>query len=267
MAGEYTIAGGAAEADRLARQADVMAEATLAFLERSGLRGAATCLDLGCGEGQVSIAMARVSGSEGRVVGIDVDPEALHDAAVAAKRAKVQVAFLRADASKPVAEPPFDLAYCRLLLSHLVDPVAVVCVMRDAVRPGGVVAVEDLLTGTLRSEPERPVLDELQSVYAATVRAHGGDPTIGPRLGALLHASGLEDVNETVVANPMRSVAQKCFLVELVQNMRTSILETGCASPEEIASIERRTRDAAYDSSTIFYQAQMYQVCGRRSAS
>jgi ubiquinone/menaquinone biosynthesis C-methylase UbiE len=266
VAGEYTIAGGAAEADRLARQADVMGEATFAFLERSGLRRGAACLDLGCGEGQVSIAMARVVGTGGRVVGIDVDPQALHDAAVAAERAKVQATFLRADASEPVAEPLFDLAYCRLLLSHLVDPVAVIRVMRDAVRPGGVVAVEDLLTGTLRSEPPRPVLDELQSVYAATVRAHGGDPTIGPRLGAMLRACGLVNVNETVVANPMTSVAQKCFLVELVQNMRTSILETGSATSDEIASIERRTRDAAYDSSTIFYQAQMYQVCGRRSA-
>jgi ubiquinone/menaquinone biosynthesis C-methylase UbiE len=267
MTGEYTIAGGADEADRLARQADVMAAATLTFLERSGLRRGAACLDLGCGEGQVTVAMARVAGPEGRVVGIDADPGALHDVEVAAERANVQVKLLRADAYAPVAEPPFDLAYSRLLLSHLVDPVTVIKMMRDAVRPGGVVAVEDLLTGTLRSEPEQPVLDELQDVYAATVRANGGDPTIGPRLRAMLQASGLEDVTETVVANPMTSASEKHFLVELVQNMRTSILTAGAATQDEIASIERRTEDAARDPSTTFFQAQMHQVCGRRPLS
>lgn len=267
MTGEYTIAGGAAEADRLARQAGVMGEATLAFLERSGLGAAAACLDLGCGEGQVAIAMARAAGAQGRVMGIDIDAEALRDAEEAADQADVHVKFVRADARRPVAEPPFDLAYCRLLLSHLVDPVAVLGVMRDAVRPGGVVAVEDLLTGTLRSDPPRPVLDELQSVYAATVRAHGGDPTIGPRLGAMLQAIGLEQVDETVVVNPMRSVSEKGFLVELVQNMRASIMEAGVATRDEIDSIERRTDEAVHDPSTIFYQAEMYQVCGRRSAS
>lgn len=163
-----------------------------------------------------------------------------------------------------MATAPFDLAYCRLLLSHLVDPVAVVRVMRDAVRPGGVVAVEDLLTGTLRSEPVRPVLDELQSVYAATVRAHGGDPTIGPRLRAMLETSGLVDIEQSVVANPMRTVAEKIFLVELIQNMRTSILEAAVATPAEIESIAKRTDEAARESATIFYQAEMYQVCGRR---
>lgn len=241
-----------------------MASATMAFLERCGLRRAAACVDLGCGQGQVTLSMARVVGPEGRVLGIDVDPEALRNAEAAAARAQAQVEFVRADAAERIAAPPFDLAYSRLLLSHLVDPVAVVRVMRDATHAGGMVAVEDLLTGTLRSEPARPVLDELQAVYAATVRAHGGDPTIGPRLRPMLEASGLEDVSETVVVNPMRTVEEKVFLVELVQNMRSAILEAGVATPQEVESIERRTDEAARDPATVFYQAEMYQVSGRR---
>jgi hypothetical protein len=34
----------------------------------------------------------------------------------------------------------------------------------------------------------------LQDIYSATVRFHGGDPTIGPRLRALLSDAGLEEV-------------------------------------------------------------------------
>jgi hypothetical protein len=64
-----------------------------------------------------------------------------------------------------------------------------------------VLAVEDLFLGTLRSDPSAHALGRLQEVYGETVRFHGGDPTIGPCLRALLSASGLVDVQEeTVVA-------------------------------------------------------------------
>ena len=76
----------------------------------------------------------------------------------------------------------FALAYARLLLSHLVDPLAALRAMRGSVSDGALVAVEDLFTGTLHSDPPTPALDRLQDVYSATVRFHGGDPTIGPRL-------------------------------------------------------------------------------------
>jgi 2-polyprenyl-3-methyl-5-hydroxy-6-metoxy-1,4-benzoquinol methylase len=67
---EYTIAGGLTDAQRLARQAHVMARATEAFLARVGLASGWSCLDVGCGDGQVTIAMARAGA---RAVGVDVD--------------------------------------------------------------------------------------------------------------------------------------------------------------------------------------------------
>jgi hypothetical protein len=99
----------------------------------------------------------------------------------AAQRAGVAASFVCADATTPVTRQTFDLAYARLLLSHLVEPWRLYgpCGPR-AVRPGGVVVVEDLFTGTLGSDPPAPALDRLQEVYSATVRFHGGDPTSVP---------------------------------------------------------------------------------------
>jgi SAM-dependent methyltransferase len=114
-----------------------------------------------------------------------------------------------ADETRPYERDAFDLAYSRLMLSHLVEPIAAVRVMAAAVRPGGVVAVEDLFTGTLRADPPAAALDRLQEVYAATVRFHGGDPTIGPRLPAMLTAAGLTQVVQTTVANVMTTVDQR----------------------------------------------------------
>ena len=264
MPGEYTIAGGLTDAQRLARQAHVMAEATGAFLSRLGLTSGWASLDVGCGDGQVTIAMARVAGPTGRTVGIDVDGEALALARDAADRAGVSAEFVQGDAARPIEAEGFDLAYARLLLSHLVDPAAAMRAMRSEVQPGGTVAVEDLFVGTLRSDPPAPALDRLQEVYAATVRFHGGDPTIGPRLSALMSASGLEHVREQTVANPMESVDEKLFLAELVRNMRPAILDAEAASDDEISQLESGVEEAARDPATVFHQARIHQVSGRR---
>ena len=136
--------------------------------------------------------------------------------------------------------------------------------MRGAVRPGGWVAVEDLFTGTLRSEPPAPALDRLQEVYSATVRAHGGDPTIGPRLPALLAAVGLDEVREVTVENPMSAVEDKLFLAELVDNMRDAMLTSGAATASELDELRADVERAARDPERVFHQARIHQVWGRR---
>jgi ubiquinone/menaquinone biosynthesis C-methylase UbiE len=266
VAGEYTIAGGLADARRLARQAQVMQDATAAFLTRAGLEAGTASLDVGCGDGQVTIVMARRAGPAGLAVGVDVDAGALAIGRAAAGRAGVRAGFVRADAAQVGTAGVFDLVYARLLLSHLIDPCAVLRAMRAAARPGGAVAVEDLNLGTLRGDPPTPALDDLQAVYGATVRFHGGDPTIGPRLRALLSGSGLAEVAEDTVENRMDTVEEKLFLAELVRNMRAAILAAGVASADQVDDLATRVEAAARDPRTVFYQAHIHQVWGRRAA-
>jgi ubiquinone/menaquinone biosynthesis C-methylase UbiE len=244
-----------------------MAGATAAFLSRVGLEAGWLCLDVGCGDGQVTIELARAAGPSGRAVGIDIDEEALELARRSASEAGVSADFVCADATAPPTGHGFDLAYARLLLSHLAEPVAALRAMRSAVRAGGVVAVEDLFTGTLRSEPPAPALDQLQEVYSATVRAHGGDPTIGPRLPALFAAAGLDGALELTVENPMRTVEEKIFLAELIDNMREAMLAAGAATAAELDEIRAGVADAAGDPQRIFYQARIHQVWGSRGRS
>jgi SAM-dependent methyltransferase len=172
--------------------------------------------------------------------------------------------FVHADAARPVERGAFDLAYARLLLGHLVDPSAAVRAMAAEVRPGGAVAVEELFLGTLRSEPPAPALDRLQEVYGATVRYHGADPTIGPRLRAILSAAGLQAVQEDTVVNRMDTVDDKLFLAQLVRNMRAAMLEAGAATAAEIDALEADVAQAARNPATVWHQARVHQVWGRR---
>jgi ubiquinone/menaquinone biosynthesis C-methylase UbiE len=262
---QYTIRGGHADADRLERQASVMAQATGAFLVDVGVRPGLACLDVGCGDGQVSIQLARAVGPTGRVVGLDSDPGALEIARRAAEQAGIAVTFVDGDAATAVDHEAFDIAVARLVLSHLVDPMAVVRAMRAALRPGGALAVEDVFAPTLHAEPPVPALDRLVEVYCATVRSHGGDPTIGPRLAAHLRAAGLADVRERTVVNRMPSVRQKLFIAELLDNMREAVLTSGAATADELDDLRAVVRAAAERPDTVFFQARMHQVFGRVS--
>jgi hypothetical protein len=93
--------GTLADARRLARQAQVIEAATSAFLSRIGLAPGWASLDVGCGDGQVTISIARIVGPRGRAVSVDADAEALGIAREAAMRAGVRAEFVRADASRP----------------------------------------------------------------------------------------------------------------------------------------------------------------------
>ncbi|MET0768901.1 MAG: methyltransferase domain-containing protein [Solirubrobacteraceae bacterium] len=263
---EYTIRGGRADAGRLARQASVMAIATAGFLARTGVADGWACLDVGCGDGQVTLTLARLVGPGGEAVGIDLDEDALAIARDAAGAAGLRAEFARGDATEPFRRDAFDLAYARLLLSHLAEPVAALRAMSAAVRPGGRVAVEDLFTGTLRAEPPAPALARVQELYSATVRAHGGDPTIGPRLPALLARAGLEDIHETTVENPMTRVEDKLFIAQLVENMREAILASATATAGELDELRAEVEGAARDPGRVFFQARIHQVHGRRPA-
>lgn len=262
----YTIQGGPADAKRLARQASVMASATVAFLTRIGVQPGWSCLDVGCGTGQVTVELARLVGEHGRVVGTDIDADALDVARAAARAADVNVTFALADGIAPYERDAFDLAYSRLMLSHLLEPAAAVRAMAASVRPGGVVAVEDLFTGTLHADPPTAALDRLQEVYAATVRFHGGDPTIGPRLPAMLKAAGLASPQVNTVSNIMTTEDQKLFLVDLLRNMQAAIIETGACTSAEFEDLAAAVEAAARDERTVFYQARIHQVQASRNA-
>jgi SAM-dependent methyltransferase len=264
----YAIQGGAAEEHRLAVLAHVMSGPTTRLFEEIGVAPGWDCLDVGSGGGQVTTALAGLVAPNGSVIGVDTDETTLLHAATSARDEGVgNVHFEKADAYALPYRDRFDLAYARLVLCYLTEPVRALREMAAAVRPGGVVAVEDIFTDSLRSEPATPALDDLRRIYGATVRAHGGDPTIGPRLPAMFRAAGFADVHASSVVNVLRTSEEKGFLVALVDSMRAATLDAGEASADEVDAVRAGIEAAAADPSCTFYQARVHQVFGVRAST
>ena len=73
MTTAYSIKGGRAGRERLRVLNNIRQRGTLDFLDGIGVRPGMSCLDVGCGGGDVAREFARRIGVTGQVLGLDMD--------------------------------------------------------------------------------------------------------------------------------------------------------------------------------------------------
>jgi SAM-dependent methyltransferase len=110
--------------------------------DRLGSEASARVVDIGCGEGWSTIAMAQAYRSA-RFVGVDLDAPSIEAARRNAAAAGVgdRVDFLHADAAG--LEGPFDAAIIIEAVHDMANPVPVLAAIRDALADDGSLVVVD----------------------------------------------------------------------------------------------------------------------------
>ena len=162
---------------------DVYRRPLATALERLGLGPGWRCADVGAGGGDVSVALAELVGRDGRVYAVDSDPRARDEVARAAAAAAQAQVIALTQAGEDLSLPEeVDLAFCRFLLLHVIDPAVVVRTMAGAVRAGGWVVAQEPITSAGR-------------IDGAPLSMPGAPhPDVGALLPALVRAAGLEVV-------------------------------------------------------------------------
>lgn len=103
---------------------------------------------------------------------------------------------------EPLPKSEFDVVHGRLLLELLPERGLVLGKMATAVRPGGLLLVEDLDWATRAAVPEaRDVQRRVADAVLRLLGSRGYDPRYGRKLPALLRGRGLADV--TSIARPV----------------------------------------------------------------
>jgi SAM-dependent methyltransferase len=262
---DYTIDRGLGVSERMTLLARAHAPGTISLLDMLGVpMPGARCVDLGCGGGHVTAELARRVGASGRVVGIDLDEELLQIARTEAARQGLDNVTFRAGSVEQFSDTGLDLAFARMLLSHLRDPAELVRRMAEAVRPGGMVIVEDVQFAGCFTEPPCAAYDRWVAWFTETVRLSAGDLDIGPRLPALLRLAGLRDVGVRVtqaahVDGPVKQLQQMSM-----EKVRAAVLAAGVARAEEYDTAHAELKAFTDDPTTIVASPRMIQTWGRR---
>jgi ubiquinone/menaquinone biosynthesis C-methylase UbiE len=262
----YIIRGGVQGRERLRVLSRVLRPTTMELLNRAGLRPGMNCLEVGCGGGDVAFDMARTVGPSGQVVGTDIDQTVLDLAiAEAAGQELRNIEFRPADITESAPAAEFDLVHARFLLSHLTDPAGALARMRGALRPGGIIVLEDVDFRGHFSYPESNTFDRYVELYTETARRKGADANIGPRLPALLVDAGFENVQMHVI-QPAGITGEVKLLTPLtMENIAGSVVAAGLASEEETKQLVAELYQYAQTAGTIGSAPRIIEAWGEKA--
>jgi SAM-dependent methyltransferase len=262
----YAIRGGEEGTRRLDLLSRVVGPTTESFLDAAGIAPGMICLDAGCGAGHVTRSLARRVGSGGRVLGIERDPIKL-----AAARAETEAAGLgnveyrEADVTTWSEPDTYDLVYGRFIVSHLRDRQGFTARLREALRSGGRLILEDIdFTGAF-CFPPNAAFGRYCELYFQVIDRRGGDANVGPRLYGLCLGAGFRDVHVQAV-QPMHggTCEEKSISLSTMVNIADAVLAEGLASPAEVAETIAGLTAFTEDPESIIGCPRVFQVRGRK---
>ena len=180
------------------RMDQALAPVTAALLSLAAPEPGEDVLDIGCGSGETTLALAGAVGDEGSALGLDISEPLLERARARAEELLSEADFLAADASTFDAESGFDLIVSRFGVMFFNDPVAAFTNLHARAAPGGRLCfacwqpAADNLWATL---PMQVLADLLPPQPPADPLAPGPFAFADPeRVQGILTAAGWHDV-------------------------------------------------------------------------
>lgn len=165
--------------------------------ERIPLHSAKDVLDIGCGTGSTSLAVARRLGGEGSCLGVDISAPMISIANDSANLPKLR--FLCCDVQRQAFAPAsFDTVISRFGVMFFDDPVAAFANIHRAARDGA-----ELQCFAWRAASENPFMTAAEQAVASLLPARPSDPD-GPgqfafarreRVHEILAASGWKNIS------------------------------------------------------------------------
>jgi SAM-dependent methyltransferase len=246
------------ERQRLALMSELLDPIERAHLARLGVGPGWRCLELGCGNGSISEALARTVAPSGHVVASDIDITYIAD--LQGPCLEVRRIDVLHD---PLEAASYDLVVARALLHHFNSAPKALERMISALKPGGVLlSIEpDMLPCTV-TKP-----DAMCAFWRGWLKwslEAGIDYFIGRNIPAWLDSLGLEQVaGEGHTAHFNGKSDWATYWVETIQELAPSLLKSGHVTNALLDEFHARYQDPHYWTSVIMFTA----TWGRRPVS
>lgn len=234
----YALGYSEGEFRRLELQAALIGDLTEDVLKRAGIGQGMRVLDIGCGVGDVSLLAGKLVGPSGMVLGVDRSAEAIN---IAERRATetgqchwVRFAATELDAFSPAES--FDAVIGRLVLMYLPDPSATLRRLTGFLRPGGIVAFQELAMPSARAYPEGPLLRRCRGWTVDTFERAGFEIDMGGKLPKTFATAGLPapQMNSAGLAGSGPHSPVYDYIAETLRSLLPMAEQTGVATADEI---------------------------------
>jgi SAM-dependent methyltransferase len=244
---------------------DIYSPAGRRALLQAGLTRGMRVADFGCGVGVVTRMLAEMVGPTGSVTGIDIDRGQLEQAGELCDREGLtNVSFVEATAyTTGLPRNSFDLVYCRFLLIHLSQPAACLREMKDVLKPGGILVVED---GDLASATSVPpsAMDAFADLFTRLGVARGLNYSLGRDLYHLVLKAGFTNANLEINQPAIIRGQNRLFLKWSVEEAGPALVDAGVVTADELARTLSAMQSAANDPSILILPPRMSIVSARK---
>lgn len=223
------------------------------------------CIDLGCGGGEVTFELAKLIAPDGTVVGVDMDEVKLALAREAAADRGIMNVEFRALNIHAWDEPAaYDVVFCRFLLQHLSQPVALLRRMWAAVRPSGVLIVEDADHEGWGCHPANDGFAFFVRTLCEAIGRGGGDPAIGRKLYAYCVDAGILDAQVGLVTPIHLADEGKTLALSTLEATAAAIRADGLASEDELNTALKDLAAFTADPRSLIVGPRSFQLWSRR---
>ena len=155
---------------------------------------------------------------------------------------------------------------CALSSAHLADPLGLVQACSSALRPGGVLIVEDIDYRGCFTWPEHPGFQRSCTLYETVVRRRGGDPHIGARLPIVLADGNFEHIGMRVVQLMATEGEIKLIHPITLQTIGDAVVQDGLLTREALDALIDELYALAGDPRSVIGLPRIVQTWGRRPA-
>jgi 2-polyprenyl-3-methyl-5-hydroxy-6-metoxy-1,4-benzoquinol methylase len=235
---DYLMSRTSAEYQRLHIQALTWEKITNRVLLEAGLSEGMDFLDVGCGTGDVMRLAGNVITHSGSVTGVDIDENiGAESLALLLQLNNSKYSFIGLDITKDTIYGQYDFVYSRLLITHMTDPLAIIKKLYDAVRPGGILLIQDYDFAAIKTNDKlENITGYMRYLMLQLFPKTGRDPEAGTNLSKYFIDASIgkpDGTDASSIVTPVFIMAS--MLKSVTFSYKHSILEHGVATEERLA--------------------------------